>query len=121
MTYLNHPTNPGTFKDFTVEIADICDTGLVVTPSAPIPDQTYKLSDAPLTTPSFTQFTISPTYCPPSGYSVTISPALTGADATAIVFNEPGLDFIVDSSNYAIAGDYTVTVNERTHRGNDSG
>ena len=59
------PENPGATKDFTVEIADICEVGPYdVTPSVPLVDVVYMAGRAAFNTAAMVPFTYVPNYCP---------------------------------------------------------
>ena len=77
--FTNYSTNVGE-KDFSVVVQENCETAMVVTPSAPIADESFTVARAAVTTGVFAEFTAAPPHCFISGYTYTVTPALTAPD-----------------------------------------
>ena len=105
----DYPDNPGHSKDFLVRVEDQCkDSNFAVVP-APPPDETYLVARPAQVTQAFDDFEPQFPFCPFS-MSATIAPALVAPDDTAIVFDDVGKTFTVETQNLALAGEYVVTV-----------
>jgi len=84
-TFDNYSTNTG-FLDFTIVINDDCETPSLTASS--LSNEVYVIHKVKQTTPAFTSFLNSPTYCPIT-YAIAISPSLPASDPAAITLDSP--------------------------------
>ena len=77
--FTNYATNVGE-KDFSVVVQENCETAMVVTPSAPIANESFTVARVAVITGVFAEFAAAPAHCFISGYTYTVTPALTAPD-----------------------------------------
>ena len=82
---LNWPSAPVSSKDFTVVVQDACETSFSVVPSAPPADLEYVVARPAKVSPPFTDFEVTPAYCPFTSYMIKVTPVLLPPDDNAIV------------------------------------
>ena len=73
----DYPSNPGSFKDFTIEILpdeNCLAANIQIVASDPVVDQTYTVARTPITA-SFNAFTVTPAYCD-INYAVAVTPTI---------------------------------------------
>lgn len=118
-TLIDYPTNVRS-REFQIDIEDICETPISVTPTSLV-DQAYIIArPAQLSVPDYAPFTYDPAYCPFS-YDFIVSPALPAADIAAIQLDPVTRLFTYETSNLALENIYLVTLTTLTPLGVDLG
>lgn len=118
--FTDWPEQPGAFKDFTVDITNICEVAPYdITPSAPPADVVYMAGRAAFDTTAMAPFTVVPDYCPIT-YIFEVTPA-DPADLTTFTFDDFNLIHTIETSEITKAGIYTVETRAVTPFGADTG
>ena len=118
VTLFDHPANPGSTKDFSVLIENLCETSNDIIAATPPADLTYIVARTAMNTdphgdfegnlvsdPSFSWFN----QCPWT-YQSSITPALVAPDNLAITYDATTMKHTTFTDNISIAGVYTITV-----------
>lgn len=119
MTLPDWPYNPGAFKDFSVQINDICEElPYSITPSAAPADLTYLAARPAHSTTAMAPFTVVPSYCPIT-YTFEVTP--DPGDITTFTFDSISLVHTIETPDIAKAQVYSVQTRAVTPFGVDTG